>query len=313
MVAQEALIQRLMAGEQLQSEVVQITLGADAPNKWMSLSSTSNFESDGQLKDIKLTLVDVTELKETQLQLEESQRILEQTNAMARIGGWEIDIATGEGVWTSEAAAIYGFPPEQALNLELGLSHYHPEDRPKIEEALRQAIEEGKAWDGEFRLIDAKGKVKWTHSKGSPVISRGKTIRIKGVLQDVSEKKMLESLITDISEESAEYYSKFKNALFDTIKAVSLTVEQRDPYTAGHMKAGLRDIVSCLYFMICPSAAMDAKPASCFATKSSHGPALPRLTGMAARPIAGSCRQARFRRLTMMGSSSPSPTPLPNI
>jgi PAS domain S-box-containing protein len=235
MVAQEALIQRLLTGEQLENEVVQMTLGTDAASTWMSLSSTSNFDNKGDLSDIKLTLVDVTQLKVTQLELEESQRILRQTNALAKVGGWELNLLTGEGAWTEQAAGIYGLPPEQTLTLEIGVSYFHPNDRPKMEEALRQAIDEGKAWDGEFQFIDAKGKAKWIHSLGSPVISRGKTIKLRGIIQDITERKMLESLITDISEESAEYYSKFKNALFDTIKAVSLTVEQRDPYTAGHM------------------------------------------------------------------------------
>jgi len=101
---------------------------------------------------------------------------------LAKVGGWELNLVTGVGARAEQAARIFGLPPEQTLRLGIGVSYFHPENRPKMAAALRQTIDEGKAWDGEFRFIDANGKSKWIHSFSSQVISRGKPINFLGIV-----------------------------------------------------------------------------------------------------------------------------------
>ena len=125
-------------------------------------------------------------------ELYESQQLLIQTSSIASVGGWEIDIETHEIAWSDQTKEIYGLSDDDIFNLEFGMSFFFPEDRQKIKELIDTALKSGKGWTRDFRLKTLAGKIKWVTTIGNTETINGKTVRVYGVLQDITKRKLAE-------------------------------------------------------------------------------------------------------------------------
>lgn len=140
---------------------------------------------------------DITERKRAEETLQKNESLLADTGRMAKVGGWELDTETFEFVWTEEVYRIHEIPLGQIPSLEDATNFYHPEDRPKMAAVVQRALKHGEPWEGEFRFITAKGKNLWTRSIGKPIIVDGKTVKLTGAFQDITERKRTEEALRE--------------------------------------------------------------------------------------------------------------------
>ena len=130
---------------------------------------------------------DITEQKRARDRLRMQETVLQETGVIAKVGGWSLDPATGEGFWTDEVARIHGLDPVDKTSLARGLSFYEGEGRHRIEAALRAAIERAEPYDLQLELVTADGRRKWVRTIGHPVVENGRVIRVHGSFQDLTE------------------------------------------------------------------------------------------------------------------------------
>jgi len=166
-----------------------------------------------------LNVVDITERKLVEQMMQNNLKALHETGEMAKVGGWELNIATGIQTWTEETFRIY----ELDLNsveplLTENLNLYDPVSRPIIEVAIQRAIQYGDPYDLELELITAKGNHRWVHTVGKANRENGKIKSISGVIQDITERKQTEQAIK-VSEEK---YKTMLNASPDGILLIDL-------------------------------------------------------------------------------------------
>jgi PAS domain S-box-containing protein len=79
----------------------------------------------------------------------------------------------------------------------------------------------------EFRLITRKGELRHVEASTSSLEENGDEALI--ILRDITSRKKAEEQLNQTLE-------KLRQAMSATIQAISLTIESRDPYTAGHQK-----------------------------------------------------------------------------
>ncbi len=72
------------------------------------------------------------------------------------------------------------------------MGFFHSEDRPKLARAIRQAIDRGVPSDMDIRGITATGKPRWTQTICVPHVVNGKTVRLTGTFQDITDRKRAE-------------------------------------------------------------------------------------------------------------------------
>ncbi|HTN51266.1 MAG TPA: PAS domain S-box protein [Anaeromyxobacter sp.] len=113
------------------------------------------------------------------------------SQSVAHIGNWEIELATGT-VWASdEAFRIYGLPVSPGHNLPLSAVQARPlpEDRPALDQALKELMTHGIPYDRRFRIRRADdGAVRIVHSLAQVVRApAGPPLLVAGTVQDVTE------------------------------------------------------------------------------------------------------------------------------
>lgn len=122
--------------------------------------------------------------------LAESEALLKQTGALAKIGGWELFPETGEIKWTEQAYCIHEIPQHRQPLVDEALAFYAPDDRPILEAAIQRAIDIGEAYDLQLRLVTTKGNKRWVRTICQPEVRDGKVVKLKGTFQDITQQRL---------------------------------------------------------------------------------------------------------------------------
>src|ERR1019366_9052975 len=113
----------------------------------------------------------------------------------ARMGVWEIDIATRRLTWSQTMASVFGLPREQApTRVTAFMALVHPDDRRAVEDAMADAIRAGTDFEKEFRVLWPDGSTHWMAGRSRMMRdAAGRPPRLLGVGADISDRKSLEA------------------------------------------------------------------------------------------------------------------------
>ena len=147
---------------------------------------------------------DVTRGREIEEALRRNEARLARAQEIAHLGGYEIEAGPGGAShWSPELFRILGLDPaSKARAPDVYIrSLVHPDDRDRVRAAVEEALREGTRYDVEYRIKRPDGSIRHVHSVAEPVLGQGgRVTRLSGMLQDISDRKALESEILQISE-----------------------------------------------------------------------------------------------------------------
>ena len=146
---------------------------------------------------------DISERKHQQAALQRSEAFLDRTGRVAGVGGWEIDIASGTFTWSDETRRIHGVAPDYQPVLAEAVNFYAPQARPVIEAAVQRGLSHGEPWDLELPLVRADGRPIWARVVGSVEFVDGKTVRLFGAFQDITELRKSREALRQLTVEQA--------------------------------------------------------------------------------------------------------------
>ncbi len=146
------------------------------------------FQAIGRrLEDALTSLLMFRNLRESERRLEEAQRI-------SHVGYWERDLATNRYTWSDENYRIFGLQPQERI-LSFGEVQelLHPDDRHRRVVAVAEAVQGGRRYDLEYRVVRPTGEVRFVRSVGDVVRDEsGRARRVFGTVQDITERKRAE-------------------------------------------------------------------------------------------------------------------------
>jgi two-component system cell cycle sensor histidine kinase/response regulator CckA len=134
--------------------------------------------------------------------LRKSEARLAQAQAVAKIGSWEVDVATGQAVWSEEMFRLLEFDPAEGVPSHAAfLARLHPDDMPTYLEMERRAKEAGSPRDFDIRVLYSDGREGWLHALGrSEKDAEGRVIRTFGTLMDITQRKIMEEALRENDE-----------------------------------------------------------------------------------------------------------------
>lgn len=159
---------------------------------------------------------DVTERKQAQEALRQSQLDLNRAQAVAHVGSWRLNVCRNELIWSDESYRIFGIPKGSPLTYETYVNLVHPEDRGYIDQKWAAALQ-GEPYDIEHRIL-VQDSVKWVQVRAEVEFNLDGSLRGGfGTVQDITGIKNAEAALRASKEEYAVIFDQSPIAieLFD--------------------------------------------------------------------------------------------------
>ena len=190
-----------------------------------------NLLDNPSVTGIVMNIHDVTDRKQAEEALRKSETKYRHLVEDAHEGIFQ-STAEGRHITVNQAFAnILGYEsPEEVVKNIIDIAHQvyvNPEDRAKI---LQTIEKEGsvKGYEAEFYRKD--GSKTWVSINMLAIRDdQGTLLYYQGIDQDITDRKKIEK-------ERQENIERLRKSLGATINAMAVTVETRDPYTAGHQR-----------------------------------------------------------------------------
>ena len=149
---------------------------------------------------------------------EENEKELNRAQAITHIGNWSVNLVDGTFYHSDETKRIFGYEPsEYTLSVEEAMEAYHPDDRAELMKYFNRAVETGEGYEFELRIIQPNGSIRNVYSQGLTEKDKdGKVIRVYGVFQDITERKLAEIELIEAKEKAEDSEERIKN-IFETL------------------------------------------------------------------------------------------------
>jgi two-component system, chemotaxis family, sensor kinase Cph1 len=201
---------------------------------------TITVHENGNIKEFRLTITEITELKNSEkkkqdllIQLKQSNKELQEANTalnkkknemqhinqklrenevrmnrsqeIAHLGSWELDLKNNYLSWSDEVYRIYGLKPEEFDGTyEAFISAVHPDDRDMVNEAYTGSLRDGRdIFEIEHKIIrKSTGEIRIVYEKCEHIRDGyGKIFRSEGMVHDITKRKMDEEKLKDTMDE----------------------------------------------------------------------------------------------------------------
>jgi diguanylate cyclase (GGDEF)-like protein/PAS domain S-box-containing protein len=158
----------------------------------------------GQLLDgrklVISTAQDITERKQAERFLQESEERLRSVLDAAKLGSWYYDISTGKVLWSERCRLMFGLTAADGVygTFEDCL---HPAERDRVNQAVVNAIAHRQDYDIEYRIVRPDGTIRWLSAKGCAFYHQnGEASRMLGVASDITDRKQAEEALRQANE-----------------------------------------------------------------------------------------------------------------
>ncbi len=147
-------------------------------------------DENGQPYRLAGVTEDITEEKQAEFALRESQEQLKLALKTAKLGNCQLDLTSNQLITSDQCKANFGLPPDADLTYEKLFERIHPEDRVRVQESLQQAIANDTDCDVEYRNIWDDNSIHWVLIRARCVYnSAGNPLKMVGMLMDITERK----------------------------------------------------------------------------------------------------------------------------
>ena len=173
---------------------------------WTQWINQGIFNEQGQLIEIQSVGRDITELKQTEIQLRENQHLIEKITQATPSLLYIYDHIEDKNVYANRSVAEvlgYSYPEIQAMGADLFATICHPDDLPKLYGTVQKIrnLETDEIVEIEYRVRDAQGKWHWLASRDL-VFSRtedGRVWQTLGTSQDITDRVESENRLIQLA------------------------------------------------------------------------------------------------------------------
>ena len=121
--------------------------GAEIP---VSQVIIAHHDDQGQLQYLSTVMRDIRRSKAVEAALRASEAQLAQAQAIAHLGSWDLDLASGQATWSDEEYRLLGYVPgEVSASAEAFMAHVHPDDRAAVWAEMQASMQRE---DGTYRI-----------------------------------------------------------------------------------------------------------------------------------------------------------------
>lgn len=148
-------------------------------------------------------MLDITEQKEAEAKMRDSESRLGEALRLAQMGIWEWEIEADNVTISDELYRICGVTPDTfGSRLDEAIEILHPDDREQVQRVLADVTKSPKPFSYQVRVLRPDGSSRICDNHGEVVVDEaGKPVRVVGIVQDITERKHTEGALRQSHEQ----------------------------------------------------------------------------------------------------------------
>jgi PAS domain S-box-containing protein len=168
----------------------------DGTIHWLRSRGRYYYAADGKPQRMHGISVDITESKNTEQALRESEQRLRLATQVARMYAYDWDVTTDLVMRSSEHVKILGLTEPLRFLHQQFVNRIHPDDRPNFLAAIAGLTPENPTAEVTYRLLASDGSLVWLRSNGRGFFDvEGRILRVIGMVADVTAQKFAEEAL----------------------------------------------------------------------------------------------------------------------
>ena len=191
--------------------------------------------------------IEINERKQVEEELRKSERLLKQSQEIAHLGSWELDLIKNELTWSDEVYRIFGMDPKEfGATYEAFLERVHTDDRAAVEAAYSGSLDENlDTYEIEHRVVTRDtGDIRVVHEKCEHIRDdTGKIVRSVGMVHDITDRKQSEKMMQESEARYRLLIDNLPNIVFKGYKDWSVYfIDDKIELLSGYKKEELNSI-----------------------------------------------------------------------
>jgi PAS domain S-box-containing protein len=183
--------------------------------KWVREKANLEFTDAGDLVGGFGITQDITDIKQAEQALRDSEERFQLAAEIGRSGTWDWDLVSGRVIWSRGHFEILGYRLDETTpSYESFLQRVHPEDRTRIEAVIRHCMQAHQDYAAEFRVVWPDRSVHWMGARGRfQYADDGSCQRMIGVLADITSHKLAELALREADQRKDEFLAMLAHEL----------------------------------------------------------------------------------------------------
>lgn len=195
-----ANLKRALAGEVVTTEDFYFKMPHSEYQAWAVDTNAPLKNSKGEIIGVIGTVRDITTRKQAELALRESENLLKETQLIANLGTYTLDIKSGKWVSSELLDQIFGIDASFEKTVEGWASIIHPEWQQEMQDYfVNEVLEKRNKFDKKYKIIRRHNQeVRWVHGLGKLQFDENnQAVSMLGTISDITERKLSKELLAN--------------------------------------------------------------------------------------------------------------------
>ncbi|MEQ8463903.1 PAS domain-containing sensor histidine kinase [Coleofasciculus sp. E1-EBD-02] len=187
--------------------------------RWIWARTLPILDDFGQVNRNVGIAEDITDRKQVEENLRQSQAKLAEAEELAHLGHWHYDMATHKITWSAETFRIFGRDPHHGEPTYAQLVHQitHPDDRKHFTQTVAHSIQYKQPYQLNYRLIRPDGSIRHIFAKGKPILNLdNQMIGVFGTILDITNLKQTEAALRQSEETFRQFAENIQDVFWMT-------------------------------------------------------------------------------------------------
>ncbi len=209
-----ASAQALRSGEPVPNQMLRIQR-FDGSCAFVLNSAAPIRDAHGEIIGSAVVIQDITELKQAEQALRDSDERFQLATEIGRSGTWDWNVMTDEVIWSRGHFEILGYAPgEVTASYQAWLERVHPDDQTPIANQIQRCMRERTDYIAEFRVIWPDSTLHWMSARGRYFYDAdGSCLRMLGAMADITSFKLAEQALREADQRKDEFLAMLAHEL----------------------------------------------------------------------------------------------------